>query len=212
MNPSPSPSPSPASSPSTTSSSPSSSSSASKNAPLSHNYHTTSNPRNLAIPGNSVCNSHHQQCNVTQAVRMLTTYRTTLQHYHTQFTKYFYSPAHFPKILTSLMMGGGLAGYSAMELYTNKKLEERTLIYVEAYHSDGRDVGDKRNIYEHSNISSVESRSDVSFSFPLSATTLARKITNRVASQISEYYSSSQSPDEFPITSSGLQRTMTKFW
>lgn len=69
-------------------------------------------------------------CLVTPTVQSLSQHRAT-------FHKYFYSPRHFPNFLAGTMIAWGFVGYTLMEWYWTKRMEDRAEIYIEAYHRGG---------------------------------------------------------------------------
>mmetsp|Transcript_16497 Transcript_16497/g.34731 ORF Transcript_16497/g.34731 Transcript_16497/m.34731 type:complete len:177 (-) Transcript_16497:239-769(-) len=159
-------------------------------------------------------NATNASCQVTRAVRTMSSinhHRTSIR---TTFRKYFYSPTHFPKILGAVMVASGIVGYTSMGWWHGRQIEKRKRIYIEAYNGSS-DESTTTTRLENSSVASsstpgsnagvtiissdAKNRMDGENDNRLIA--LARKMTYRVVSSPSS-----------TVDSSRLQRQVTKFW
>ena len=87
--------------------------------PLFYAYQSTMHSSN----NSPFHHTHRTSCPITPTIQSL---NANVALFH----KYFYSPRHFPKILSGIMLIGGVAGYKTMEFYYGGR-QEKSYRYVE---------------------------------------------------------------------------------
>ncbi len=158
-------------------------------------------------------------CVITRAVQTMSSFhQTSLSN---TARKYFYSPKHFPRILSGLMLTSGIAGYACMGCWQERQLEERKRIYTDAYHQNhgaARKELAPSPAATHATNSSSTKVSEGTSSSSNRMVALARKMTRRIVSTSSSSSSSASSNNTVLFNSSNndasfkLQRQVTKFW
>lgn len=162
-------------------------------------------PNKAPLPSN--LHQRQKSCQVTRAVQTMSSF------HHTSMKKtlrlYFYSRAYFPKILGGIMIASGIAGYTCMGWWHDRKMKEMERIYSEAYHN-----GEQRsnNPFVSSSIAknvrsfSGDGKNSNNEDSGNGLVALTRNMTRRIVAS-SRHATLSNATD-----SSRLQRQVTKFW